>query len=71
MKHILRPFSIALALFYATGTATAFVPAAPPHSGPGSVFHGNEEATPLYSGPKQPKQKVKKQRSGAKQTQQK
>jgi hypothetical protein len=73
MKHIHPLVFIAFAVFYATGTATAFTPGVPPHSGPGSVFHGNEEAAPIREpAPKQksiPKQKLKKSRSEVQQSQ--
>jgi hypothetical protein len=67
MKHIPRLVFAAGALFYAMGSATAFTPGVPPLSGPGSVFHGNEEAAPMQeAAPKKksiPKQKLKKPRS--------
>jgi hypothetical protein len=73
MKHHLRLFSIALAICCVAGTARAFVPSAPPASGPGSVFHGNEDAAPLRDPAlKQksiPKRKIKKPRSEVKQSQ--
>jgi hypothetical protein len=67
MKHILRVVSIALAFFCTAGFATAFMPGVPPVSGPGSVFHGNEEAAPVQKS--KPKQKLKKSRSRVQQSQ--
>ena len=46
MKHILYVASIVLPLVCGANIAMAFVPGVPPASGPGSVFHGNEEAPP-------------------------
>ena len=62
MKHILRIVSIAVSLVCAPEFAMAFLPGVPPHSGPGSVFEGNDKAAPTQSQPK--KQKSKKSRSG-------
>ena len=47
MKHILYVASIVLPLVCGASIAMAFVPGVPPASGPGSVYHGNEEAAPL------------------------
>jgi len=73
MEHIFRVASTALALLCTAGFAMAFSPAPPPHSGPGSVFHGNEEAAPMREpAPKQkliPKQKSKKPHSKVQQSQ--
>jgi len=64
---------MALALVYAPKSATAFLPGIPPHSGPGSVFHGNEGAAPLReAAPKEkpiPKRKSKKPHSEVQQSQ--
>ena len=72
MKHILYVASIVLPLVYGASIAMAFVPGVPPASGPGSVYHGNEEAAPLAplqkSAPSQtpkPIQKSQKPRSSA------
>ena len=72
MKYILYVASIVLPLVCGANIAMAFVPGVPPASGPGSVYHGNEEAAPLApvqkSTPSQtpkPSQKSQKPRSDA------
>jgi len=67
MKHIFRVASTALALLCTTGFAMAFIPGVPPASGPGSVFHGNEEAAPIKKS--KPKKKLKTLRSSDRQNQ--
>ena len=70
MKHILYVASIVLPLVCGANIAMAFVPGVPPASGPGSVFHGNEEAAPIAPVQKptqksKPSQKSQKPRSDA------
>jgi hypothetical protein len=47
MKYILYVASFVLPLVCGASIAMAFTPGVPPISGPGSVYHGNEEAAPL------------------------
>ena len=71
MKHILYVASFVVPLVCGANIAMAFIPGVPPTSGPGSVYHGNEEAAPLTlqkSIPSQtpkPSQKSQKPRSNA------
>ena len=55
MKHILTSLAIALPLIYGADIAMALTPGMPPLTGPGSVFHGNEEVAP----PQKPRPKHK------------
>jgi hypothetical protein len=61
MKHILRLVCIALPLVCGADIAMAFTLGVPPHSGPGSVFHGQPEKGGDPAVPTQKSQRKHKQ----------
>jgi len=60
MKHVLCVVSVALSLICSMSIAIAITPGVPPHTGPGSVFHGNSQYDPPAQSQKSKPKKKKK-----------